>query len=673
MARMAGVAVILAAAAASILFGLSLGLRGLVGTVLASYVAWAANVALVTDVLSPFRLVTRGFVTVAEALLLVAAGVVWLGLGRPRPSLAPARAGVGEIARDPVTLLFVVAIAVLLGYELLLGLTSPPNDPDSVGYHLTRVLAWYHHHGLYWVPNAPTGRINAFQPLAEQQILFLFLATHGVRLYALPQYLAQLAVLVAIYGSARRLGYRIRPSACAACLFATFGIVALETTTALNDIVATAFPVVTLYFLLGDTRREKILGGIAAGIGLGVKLTTIFTWPILIAVGLLRGRRTIVQATIGVLIGFVAIGSWTFILNLAETGHLPGDGGGTTDVSASPSWPGSLVTFLSILYTSMDLGALWPVPIIALTVVGAVAAIAAGIGPLRRGRPGAALLESTQVGLPFASAGLVILGGAVLAIATRALGSPVRGPGGSFSHLGFFGGLNNLPDVNEAFFGPVGAVVIVGAPILAAVLLWRRRAGPIEVALALAFPVFLILFAPVTKFYGGYGRFLMIPAALTAPLLACLFRGRAASLAYVVVSVFVVGLAITRFDELRLFSSHGPPWHLTQAAALEEAGQPGEAEGLTAYNAAVPGSARVGAILAEGDPAFVLGDGLSHALVYLPQTGAVRAATKDGLRYVLITDQTSRRIAAAQFRRAGWTLRSLAGYWLLAERPRSRR
>ena len=50
----------------------------------------------------------------------------------------------------------------------------------------------------------------------------------------------QLAILVAVYASARRLGFGVRPSACAACLLATFGLVAYEATTAQNDLVAAA-------------------------------------------------------------------------------------------------------------------------------------------------------------------------------------------------------------------------------------------------------------------------------------------------------------------------------------------------------------------------------------------------------------------------------------------------
>jgi hypothetical protein len=143
-----------------------------------------------------------------------------------------------EIAADRWTLVYVAAIGVLLAYELVLALTVPPNNWDSLTYHLARVAAWYHHGGIYWVPNAPTDRINEFQPLAEQEVLYLFVATGGGALFALPQLVALLAAMTAIFVAARRLGFGLRGAACAGLLFSTLSVVALEATTAQNDLVA---------------------------------------------------------------------------------------------------------------------------------------------------------------------------------------------------------------------------------------------------------------------------------------------------------------------------------------------------------------------------------------------------------------------------------------------------
>src|SRR5581483_302230 len=94
-------------------------------------------------------------------------------------SLEPVAAVGRAVLRDPVTLAFAGFVVVLLAYELVLAVTVPPNNGDALGYHLPKAAAWAQHGGVYWIPDAPTVRINAFQPLAEQQILFLLVAAGG--------------------------------------------------------------------------------------------------------------------------------------------------------------------------------------------------------------------------------------------------------------------------------------------------------------------------------------------------------------------------------------------------------------------------------------------------------------------------------------------------------------
>jgi hypothetical protein len=89
------------------------------------------------------------------------------------------------------------------------------------------------------------------------------------------------------------------------------------------------------------------------------------------------------------------------------------------------------------------------------------------------------------------------------------------------------------------------------------------------------------------------------------------------------------------------------------------------------YDNIVPARARVGALLTDGDPSYLLGGrDLRRRVLFLPQDGAaaVAAAARDQLDYVVIADQVHQRPAARRFAAAGWTVHRLAGYWLLAVR-----
>src|SRR5581483_11260366 len=130
-----------------------------------------------------------------EAAVATAAAALWLRAGRPRPPLPrPARA---SLTRHPVV--------------------------------LARAAAWYQRGSLGFFP-AHTPRENFLPGNAEIQILYTMVFTQGDRLASMPQLTAELALLVGIFGIARRLGFDRASASFASLLFATLSEVALEAT-----------------------------------------------------------------------------------------------------------------------------------------------------------------------------------------------------------------------------------------------------------------------------------------------------------------------------------------------------------------------------------------------------------------------------------------------------------
>jgi hypothetical protein len=331
------------------------------------------------------------------------------------------------------------------------------------------------------------------------------------------------------------------------------------------------------------------------------------------------------------------------------------------------------VTLFSVLYMLMDLGKLSPKPIAALTVVGFAVAAVVAWRALRRGESrGRASLDAASIALPHLACAVVIVLGALFAYVTRRLGSPVKGPGGSYStETGFFGGLNNSAEEDSADFGAVGAVILLAVPVVTAVQYRKRRLDSRHLALACALPLFLLVLALGSKFDVWLGRFLIVPVALTAPLFALFFRGRAATAAYVAVGVLAGVWTVTGDRTKGVRNPLGPPWSLTREGAVAEAQAPA-ALGFRALQGALPSGGCVGALLSSEDPSYLLGgNGFERRVVYLPQSGAVGSA--DGLGSVVITKTEVRteaqRRAVEEFRAAGWRIVDLGGFWWLAVRP----
>ena len=578
-----------------------------------------------------------------------------------------------EVVFNPFTALFLVVVLLVLAYELLLVLTVPPNNADSLAYHLAKAAAWAQHGGYYWIPNAPTVRMNAFQPLAEQQIFFLFVATGRGALYALPQFLAELAILVAVYGTARRLGFEVRAAACSAFLLATFSLVALESTTAQNDLVAASFPAVAACLLLGTGRLEPALAGAAAAFGLGAKLTTALALPVLIWLAFTRGRRHLATAVAGGVLGFVALGMWGYVLNAANTGELLGSETEEGDVlnRAPPSYPGSVANAFYLMYSTMDLGVLSNRLIYALALTGLLAAVGAAAWALRRSDTRRATGDAAGVATPFLAPLLLVGAASALAFVSRQWGFPIRGPGG-IAETGYFRPSTRIANANYSAFGPVGIVALLAATALTIWNYVRRRADMRHLALASALPSFLILMSLQTTWNPFLVRFLLVPTVLAAPLLAGLFRSGATTAAYLAVAAITVGLTITHDQAKPLENAYGRPWQLSQVQALEVNRNPYQvpiAEALAAFDKLVPPHACVGAVLDAWEPSYLFfGRKLQHHVTYLSVDDALAAAFRDALGYVVITTGTNRG-AADTFEQAGWRVQPLGGLWLLASAP----
>jgi hypothetical protein len=647
-------------------------LPSLVSTLLVAYLAFVTNLGLTTLVLSPFEAATRTGLGAAEAVLLSAAVAAWWLRGRPQVPLAQAGAALRAVLRDPVTAVFLAVVIVLLGYELVLAVTVPPNNGDALGYHLPRAAAWAQHGGVYWIDDAPTVRMNVFQPLAEQQIMFLLVATRSLAVIALPQYLAQLAILLAVYGSSRRLGFGVRAAACAAFLLATFPLPALEATTAQNDLVAASFPAVAACLLLGGGALEAALGGAAAGMGVGVKLTTALVVPVLAWVAFARGRRTSAAALAGGVAGFVALGVWGFVLNASQTGHIFGSGTATVMDRGSPSYPGSVANAFYLLYGLMDLSVLSNRLIDVLAIVGVVVALGVAASRLRSTRARPAVSNAAAVALPFLAPLLVVGAAATLAAVARLWGFPIRGTDGVLWQLeqGLNKTYTRISNEDYSAFGPVGIVALAAATALTGRAFLARRADTRHLALACALPLFLVLLSLGASWNAFLIRFFTVSIVLAAPLLARLFTRRLATAAYLVVAAIVAGVTIVRVQTKPLDDPYGfgAPWHLTQIEALDTNSRREWDGSLPAFERLVPAHGCVGAVVGDFEPSFLLfGPKLQRRVIYLSPEDALADAVRKGAFRVLLSDvREGASQARAAFAAAGWHVRSLGGFWYLA-------
>ena len=656
-----------------LLVAASLRPESFVEALLSSYVILLAEVTALTGGLSLVREVTRTGLALGVAFFLVLSAAIWQRRGRPGLPVGHLPGVVRRALWDPIVLAFVLVVSLALAYELVLVVAMPANNWDSLTYHLARVALWAQHGGIYWVQNAPTDRINVAQPVAEQQILYLFFAVGRGALYALPQFAAQLAIVASTYLTARRLGYELRSSACAALVFCTFSLVALEATTAQNDLVAASLPAIAAAFLLGRSRQELMLAGLAVALGLGVKATTALVLPVLVLLALRRGRRAAALFSASAIACFAAFSLWSFVVNLARTGHLLGKGPAEL-THATPTIPGALAMATAIFYRLADLTGFHDELIWVLLAVGLNASIAVAFVTWLKRRP-LSLARIAAIGVPFAAPALTLGFAALVRAFTGLVQLPVN-QGVAFlgqdflfaPSAGFSWGINRVSQEDIAGFGPIGGLMLIAVSAGALLTVAVRRADARYAALGLALPLFLLGLGASSASYNPFlARFVIVPAALTVPLAAALFRHALAGAAVLVVSALTVGLVLVHDAQKPLNSAYGHPWQLAQGDAARLTFEPSAGDAVFGLDAEVPSYTPVGAVLGSDEPSYLLfGASHSRPVEFLPRQPreAVGAALRAHVSFVVIGGVSG---VAGAFSAHGWVLKDLVDpYWQLA-------
>jgi 4-amino-4-deoxy-L-arabinose transferase-like glycosyltransferase len=607
----------------AVLASASLRLHG-AAFVLSVYVSAWVEVVLLAEAASPARTIGRVSYGLGEAALLGVVAFVWFARGRPRPRLP--RLGRSDVSQHPVIALLSVVVLAAFLYQAFISLAVPPNNVDALTYHLPRVAAWLHRGAVGYFP-ANTARDNAFPIVAELGVLYTFVFSARDTFAALPQLIAEVAVLVAIYGSSRRLGFSTAGALFAALVTATLSEFALESTTAQNDLVVASFISTAVFFVLSRERSEVRVAAVAVALAVGTKLTAIFALPIVAALALVvLPRRRLTDFAVCSLVAFALVGSWTYADNLKNTGHLLGIV--PEDAPYTPSiTPGSTFsTVAHIYYRFVDFS-----------------------------------------GLPVSAYAGNVVGGAGNWLFAHVRIEPPSNPT-SFNFLP-----NNLANEDFSYFGVLGALLVIPLSFgfLASGLLSRRWRNP-RFVVAASLPVYITTVALANVYNPWLGRFMLIPVALTMPLAGWFYDKRLNAAAAAVAAIGAITLVYTHahntYEPTGLTSSRPAVWTMPRLEAQTLAIAPGFAPTIRAIDRDVPQDASIGTDLTTGDITYPLyGARLSRVLVTLPRRDTLTAATQQHINWVIVAkDRPITRLR-------GWTVTTLENGWRLAGREHNQR
>ena len=183
------------------------------------------------------------------------------------------------VAWAPLDVAFLIILAVPLILLLGVGWTSPPNNIDSLLYHMSRVVHWAQNGSLAHYATA-YGHQLWNPPWAELAILNLRILWGSDKPANLVQWGSLVGSLIAVSGVARLLGVGDRGRMLAVALAVSLPAAVLQATSTQNDLVVAYWLVAALLLvmLVGKgvqvgVRLELLALGAAFGLGLLTKGT----------------------------------------------------------------------------------------------------------------------------------------------------------------------------------------------------------------------------------------------------------------------------------------------------------------------------------------------------------------------------------------------------------------
>ncbi len=180
---------------------------------------------------------------------------------------------------------FDISMTLLLGAILLVlfvvATRSPPNNTDSLLYHMSRVMHWAQDQSLRHYPTAYDAQL--IDPIFAELSILNFRSLWGNDLVAgLVQWFCMIGALIAVSTVAKMLGANRRGQWAAVAFAASVPMGILQSTSTQNDYVVAFFLITAIYFVALAGKRVLFIDeaiGVGAAMGLGI-LTKGTAYPI---------------------------------------------------------------------------------------------------------------------------------------------------------------------------------------------------------------------------------------------------------------------------------------------------------------------------------------------------------------------------------------------------------
>ncbi len=198
-------------------------------------------------------------------------------------------------------LILLLIIISIMAIQLITAISCGPNEGDSLGYRMTRVMHWIQNKSLSPF-TTDILRANTYLPFAEYHSLLLQILTNSDHLANLVQWFYALGTLLVSSLIAAHLGLNRLGQLLTCALIVTLPMGISQTATTQNDYVASFWIMTSIYFLLqlrSNPSLHLALGaGIAGGLAFLTKGTSYFLLAPFLLITLIALTKSNIQRAI---------------------------------------------------------------------------------------------------------------------------------------------------------------------------------------------------------------------------------------------------------------------------------------------------------------------------------------------------------------------------------------
>ena len=267
-------------------------INNLIEKLLAIFILNCSQIIIVIEILSLFRKVTLLNLSIIHSVLLIICVILFIKrrmyTSQNHSNISIKRIFLNfynnlEIPKI-IKIVMIACLIIIIFTTFFIGMVVPPNNYDSMVYHLARAGFWNQNQTINHFYTTVEYQ-NESPPNAEIMLLWIMIFTNSGMIVFLVQWFSFIIILFALYKLLRLIGYNQTISFISVFIFSTFDIVILEANTTQNDLVAACFIILSFYFLLKILKSIEIkfiyfvLFGFSVGLAIGAKGYSYFFIP----------------------------------------------------------------------------------------------------------------------------------------------------------------------------------------------------------------------------------------------------------------------------------------------------------------------------------------------------------------------------------------------------------